>query len=75
MEGPSTESGRPVINVLREKHPPLAMPKIKEDRWNSFESYPCVPGPLFIDCKQGIVERQASKLRGGVVHSGADILA
>ena len=51
------------------------MPKIKEDRWNSFESYPCVPGPLFIDCKQGIVERQASKLRGGVVHSGADILA
>ena len=38
VEGADTKSGRPVINVLREKHPPLAMPGVEEDGWSSFES-------------------------------------
>ena len=75
VEGADTKSGRPVIDVLREKHPPLAMARVEEDGWSSFESYPRIPDPLPVDCKQGIVEREAFKLRGGAGPSGADSLA
>ena len=61
--------------MLREKHLPLAMPRIDKDGWSSFKSYPRVPDPLPVDCEQGIVKRVASKLRGGAGPSGADSLA
>ena len=61
--GPRHKTGRPIINVLKEKHPALMIPDLEsEEKWASFEKYgdalECVP----VDCDQEAVMEVAAKL-------------
>jgi hypothetical protein len=70
-----TKSGRPVLEVLREKHPDIRVPDLDREDWHSFETYPECANTIPVDCDTDIVQRVASRLRGGAGPSGVDALA
>ena len=70
-----TKVHRPVIDVLREKHPDLRIPKLDEEEWASFEAYEECLTPIPLDCSSEIVEEVASNLRGGAGPGSVDAIA
>ena len=75
MDAACTKTGRPVIDVLRDKHPDLMIPRIDEEDWAFFEEYEECLDSVPVDCTEEIVEGMASKMRGGAVLSGVDAIA
>ena len=63
---------KPVIQVLREKHPNIHIPNINDPECASFEDYDEVPDPLPTQITADMVEQTASKLRGAGGPSSVD---
>ena len=74
-EDADTKTGRPVIDVLREKHPDLRIPDLGQDDWASFEKYATCRESVPVDCTQEMVEEVAGKLQGGAGPSSVDAIA
>ena len=72
FEGNDTKTGRVVMDVLRDKHPEMAIPDVGKDGWASFEAYEEVPASIPVDCSQEIVAEVASKLSGGAGPGSVD---
>ena len=70
-----TKTGRPVIDVLREKHPPMMSPDVGGEGDLSFPEYEECPAMMPVDCGQDIVMVMAGKLSGGAGPSSVDGLA
>ena len=49
-------SGRPVIEVLRGKHPKARRPELEKEDWASFEDYPTPRERVPLDCDQSILQ-------------------
>ncbi|KAL7526623.1 hypothetical protein ACHAXR_001569, partial [Thalassiosira sp. AJA248-18] len=74
FDGDDTKSGRKVIDVLRDKHPPLLIPDLEKEDWASFEKYDECPNAIPVDCSAEIVEEVAGKLSGGAGPGSIDAL-
>jgi hypothetical protein len=71
--GPSdlcTKTGRPVIDVLREKHPPLR--ELSGMGGLTFEKYITLPDPPPVDITSATIEKVATRLSGATGPSGVD---
>ena len=64
-EDADTKTLRPVIDILREKHPDILIPNLDDEDWASFEEYDECLDSVPVTCEQETVEEMASKLRGG----------
>ena len=67
--------GRPVIDVLREKHPDCRTPDLEMEGWASFEEYPPPRDGTPLDCNQETVQEIGNKVGGGAGPSSVDGLA
>ena len=70
-----TKTGRPVIDVLRDKHPPLRHPPANHFRSTVFERYDSMPEVVPLDITEKDVEHVASRLSGAAGPSGVDAVA
>ena len=70
-----TKAGRPVIDILREKHPDMMVPDLSDDGMAAFEEYAELFESLPVDCDAEVVEEVAAKLRGGAGPSSVDAIA
>ena len=59
------KSGKPVVDVLRDKHPAMRIPDAGADGVMAFEPYDAVPAPLPLDCSEAMAARVAKGLSGG----------
>ena len=69
------KKGRPIINVLRDKHPDCRTPDLEMEGWASFEECPPPRDGTPLDCDQETVQEVGNKLSGGAGPSGVDGLA
>ena len=69
------KTGKPVINVLREKHPDCRTPDLEKEGLASFEDYLPPRDGTPLDCDQGTVQEVGNKLSGGAGPSRVDGLA
>ena len=69
------KSGRPVIEVLRGKHPMARRPELEKEDWASFEDYPTPREGVPLDCNQSILQVMAGKLSGGAGPNSVDGIA
>ena len=69
-----TKTGRPVLEVLRGKHPKMRDPDpdMADDDRGSFEPYEATPQPLPLCITEEVVEKVASRLSGSAGPGGAD---
>ena len=67
--------GRPVIDVLREKHPDCRTPEVEREGWASFEEYPPPRDGNPLDYNQETVQEIGNKVGGGAGPSSVDGLA
>ena len=70
-----TKARRPVVEVLREKHPKIRDPQITGGPHEAFEPYPQVATPVPVDITTDHIERVAAKLSGAAGLSGVDAVA
>ena len=59
----NTKTGKPVIDVLRAKHPDCRRLDLEREGWALFEAYPPPRDGTPLDCDQETVQEVASKLR------------
>ena len=59
------KTGRPVIDVLRDKHPVCNIPGLEQDGWASFEEYLPPRDAIPLDCDQETVQVVGNKPSGG----------
>ena len=71
-EDPCTKTGRPVIEVLRAKHPDQRMPDLDNPHNIAFREYEDCPDPVPIDCTIEDVEVVANRLHGSAGCSSVD---
>ena len=67
-----SKSGRPVWQVLQEKHPDLRDPASVEEADGAFEPYPDLPAPVPVCITQDDVEAISSRLSGAAGPGGTD---
>jgi hypothetical protein len=67
-----TKTGRPVRDVLAEKHPLLRTPNLADPNNLAFADYGKAPDIIPIDCPFGDVERVMRQLHGSTGCSGVD---
>jgi hypothetical protein len=67
-----SKSGRPVWQVLQEKHPALCNPVSVGDADGAFEPYPDLPAPILVCITQDDVEAVSSRLSGAAGPGGTD---
>ena len=67
-----TKSGRPVWQVLQEKHPALRDPTSVGDEDGAFEPYPDLPAPIPVCVTQDDVEAISPRLAGAAGPGGTD---
>ncbi|KAI2507267.1 hypothetical protein MHU86_7103 [Fragilaria crotonensis] len=67
-----SKAGRPVWQVLQEKHPALRDPTSVGDADGAFEPYPDLPAPVPVCTTQDDVEAIASRLSGAAGPGGTD---
>ena len=60
-----TKSGRPVLDVLRQKHPPMREPPLDKQDPACFEHYPSIPALLPQTITAEVVESVLPRLSGG----------
>ena len=70
-----TKTGRPVLSVLREKHPAMRDPPLADADLACFEFYSSTPTPLPLDITADVVERVAAKLHGAAGPGGTNAVA
>ena len=63
-------TGRPVIDVLKENHRECVMPEIGQEGWTSFESYDERLDSVPLDCDQETVTEVTGKMSRGAGPSG-----
>ena len=73
MDDIDQKSKSPVIEVLRGKHPEMAIPVPGEGE--AFETYEAMDCFVELDCTEEMVQDIAGKLQGGAVPSSVDALA
>lgn len=66
------KSNRPVIEVLRSKHPGLRVPDLDREEQTAFEAYESCPDVIPQVISAEAIERTAAKLSGGAGPSGVD---
>jgi hypothetical protein len=71
-DGVCSKSGRPVLEVLRGKHPKMREPNLNDPNLKIFEEYPTVPQAVPLDITAETVEKVASHLSGAAGPSGTD---
>ena len=71
-----TKTGRPVLDVLRSKHPAMRdpAPDLSDPDRGSFEPYDSVPEPVPLVITGDVVEEVASHLSGGAGPGGTDAI-
>ena len=69
------KTGRPVMEMLAEKHPPLMDPVLCTDDRGAFEPYAQLPHLLPLSCDQELVEKVTSKLGVSAGSSRMDVYA
>ena len=67
-----TKTGRPVIEVLRDKHPDQRLPDLSDPNCLAFCKFDEVPDPIPLDCSPEVVEAVARKLTGAAGCSSVD---
>jgi hypothetical protein len=69
-----TKTGRPVLEVLRGKHPSMRdpAPDLQDPDWGLFEPYGDVPEQVPVQITGNVVEDVASSLSGGAGPGGTD---
>ena len=67
-----TKTGRPVIEVLRDKHPDQRLPDLSDPNCLAFCKFDEVPDPIPLDCGPEVVEAVARKLTGAAGCSSVD---
>ena len=69
-----TKTGRPVADVLREKHPDMRVPPVENPECAAFEEYEDVPETLLLDFTEDDVMWVASKISGAAGALGAEAM-
>ena len=69
-----TKTGRPVADVLREKHPDMRVPPVENPACAAFEEYEDVPKTVPLDFTEDDVMWVASKLSGAAGALGAEAI-
>ena len=69
-----TKTGRPVSEVLREKHPDIRAPPVEKPTCAAFEEYEDVPTTVPLDFMEDAVTWVASKLSGAAGALGAEAM-
>ena len=59
------KSRKPVVEVLRDKHPDMRISDAGADGGMAFEPHPAVPAPLPLDSMVAVAARIAKNLSGG----------
>ena len=59
------KSGKPVVEVLRDKYPEIRIPDASADEVMAFKPYPVVPAPLPLNSSETATARIAKNLSGG----------
>ena len=67
-----TKIGRPVAEVLREKHPDMRVPPVENPTFAAFEEYEDVPETVTLDFTEDDVMWVASKIFGAAGALGAE---
>jgi hypothetical protein len=67
-----TKAGRPVLEILREKHPELREPPAVGEKTGAFEPYDSVPTAVPVVITADVVETVAGKLSGAAGPGGVD---
>jgi hypothetical protein len=70
-----TKTGRPVIDVLRSKHPEMREPQSEDIGTRVFEPYDDTPQQIPLDVTVDTVEEVAGKLSGAAGPGGTDAVA
>jgi hypothetical protein len=72
-----TKTGRPVIDILRSKHPKMRdpAPDLEDPDRGSFEEYPSIPEPLPLEITDEVVSVVGSRLSGGAGPGGTDAVS
>ena len=72
-----TKTGRPVLEILRSKHPKMRdpAPDLADPDRGSFEPHPSLPQPLPLEVTDEVVVKVASRLSGGAGPSGIDAVS
>ena len=71
-EDACTKTGRPVLEVLREKHPQMKVQDLAAADRSNFEPYDCIPQPLPVEITGEVVETVAALLSGAAGPGGTD---
>ena len=72
--GKCTKTGRPVADVLREKHPDMRVPPLENLACVAFEEHEDVPETVPINFTENDVTWVASKLSGAAAVLGAEAM-
>ena len=73
-EDQCTKTGRPVADVLQEKHPDMHVPPVENPACADFEEYEVVPETVPFDFTEDDVTWVASKLSGAAGALGAEAM-
>ena len=68
----NTKSGRPMIDVLWKKHPPMMNPNFGIEGKLVFQRHNECPAAMPVDCGQDIVMVMEGELAGGIGPSSVD---
>ena len=71
-DGECTKAGRPVTQVLEEKHPDMREPDLTDPEGGAFEPYKETPFAVPLVVSEEMVEKVASRMGGGAGPGGAD---
>ena len=71
---PMHKTGRPVVEVLREKHPYMRVPPVENPTCAAFEEYEDVPKTVPLDFTKDDITWVASKLSGAAGALGAEAM-
>jgi hypothetical protein len=71
-DGICSKTGRPVVDVLREKHPDIRDPPSVGGATGAFERYPLLPTAIPVCVTGDTVEQVAAKLSGAAGPGGTD---
>ena len=71
---PMHQTGRPVPEVLREKHPDMRVPPVKKPTCAAFEEYEDVPETVPLNFTEDDVTWVALKLSGAAGALGSEVI-
>ena len=69
-----TKTGRPVLEILKEKHPDMREPDLSNPNHHAFEHYDSQPEPIPLLVTAMDIEEVSRKISGGAGPSGVDYI-